>query len=178
MGVTMMSARVLTHAAVSVIAVAVLTPCSRARAQSPTIAPASRDDRRPSVTGKNLIYSTGLNVADLDRALKFFTEGLGMRERSRFAPSPTTLEVWVGYGNDRESEIMLVYSKTRTAPIAGGDWGRMVLYVKDVRAMVDNVVKTGVGSVLRAPAAQPANKVTTAHVEDPDGHKIELVEFN
>ena len=142
------------------------------------VAAASPDDRRPNVTGKNLIYSTGLNVADMDRALKFFIEGLGMRERNRFAPSPATLEVWVGFANERESEIMLVSSKNRTGPVTVGDWGRMVLYVEDVRATVDSVTKAGVGKVVRGPSAQPANKVTTANVETPDGHRIELVEFN
>jgi catechol 2,3-dioxygenase-like lactoylglutathione lyase family enzyme len=138
----------------------------------------SSQDKRPTVTGKNLIYSVGLNVEDMNRALKFFTEGLGMKERSRFAPSPGTLEVWVGYGNDRESEIMLVSSNARTRPVDVGDWGRMVLYVTDVRAIADSVVKVGVGKIVRPPSAQPANKVTTLNLEDPDGHRLELVEFN
>jgi lactoylglutathione lyase len=138
----------------------------------------SEHDRRPNVTGKNLIHSTGLNVADMDRALKFFIDGLGMTEQNRFAPSPATLEVWVGYANNRESDIMLVHSKNRTGPVAVGEWGRMVLYVKDVRAMVDSVARAGVGKLLRGPSAQPANKVTTANVESPDGHRIELVQFD
>ena len=164
--------------------VAVLLAAHPAAARPQNAAAAARDqgsnagDARPSGgtrTGRLLV--TRLNVRDLAASLRFFSEGLGLREQGRFAPSKGTVEVTVGDpGNPLPGGIMLLHRESRTTPYNPGEWGTVVLEVKDVKATAASAVGAG-GKLVRPPADSPAAPVIVAVVEDPDGHQFELVQF-
>ncbi|MEQ1761070.1 MAG: VOC family protein [Vicinamibacterales bacterium] len=126
-------------------------------------------------TGRLLL--TRLNVRDLDASLRFFSEGLGLKEVSRFSPSKGTAEVSLGDpAHPLPSTIMLVHRESRTAPYSPGEWGTVVMEVRDVKLTADAVARAG-GKVIRAPAGSAAAPVIVAFVADPDGHEFELVQF-
>src|SRR5262249_16860835 len=135
-------------------------------------------------THANRIINTTLRVRDLDRALKFYVEGLGMHERNRRMASKDVTELSVGYSNDaRVAELMLVHNKAQSAAAsaeaqsaASSAWGHIILEVKDVKATIENVAKAG-GKVIRQPCPTASVPVIVAFVEDPDGHQFELVQF-
>ena len=68
-------------------------------------------------THTNRILNMTLRVADLDRALKFYVDGLGMHERGRRQVSKDVTELTIGYSKDSSvAELMLVNSN---APAGG-----------------------------------------------------------
>ncbi len=169
--------RVLTHprgivALVSACAVVFCVVHAAAAAQGGRAAPANR------------IINTTLNVADLDRAMIFFSRGLGMHERGRRSAGPGVTEVSIGYSDDpRIPELMLVERRAgSTSPAPGGTppapggWGRVILEVKDINAIGESVVMHG-GTLIRGARKAPSAPVITAIVEDPDGHRFELVQY-
>ncbi|HEV3061321.1 MAG TPA: VOC family protein [Vicinamibacterales bacterium] len=126
-------------------------------------------------TGRLLV--TRLNVRDLAASLRFFTEGLGLSEQSRFSPSKGSIEVTIGdRSNPLPAGIMLLHRESRTTPYDPGEWGTVVLEVKDVNVSAANAARAG-GKLIRPPADSPAAPVIVAVVEDPDGHQFELVQF-
>src|SRR5262249_30886820 len=126
-------------------------------------------------TGRLLV--TRLNVRDLAVSLKFFAEGLGLTEQSRFSPSKGSIEVSLGDpSHPLPSTIMLINRESRTTPYDPGEWGPVVMEVKDVRTVAANAARAG-GKLVRQPADSPAAAVITAVVQDPDGHQFELVQF-
>jgi lactoylglutathione lyase len=136
----------------------------------------------------NRIINTTLNVADLDHALVFFTRGLGMHEKNRRVAGPGVTELSIGYSDEAGiPELMLVHStrqgsgasRTESAQPpspASADWGHVILQVKDVKTVCDRVAASG-GKVIRAPAETASAPVIVAFVQDPDGHRFELVQF-
>lgn len=132
-------------------------------------------------THTNRIINTTLNVRDLDRALKFYVEGLGMHEKNRRRASKDITELSLGYGDNRLAELMLVHNRAQSALASEevrfpGSWGRIILEVKDLKATLENVAKAG-GKVTRQPAPNATVPVIVGGAEDPDGHPFELVQF-
>ena len=131
----------------------------------------------PSETRSGRLFITTLNVRDLSAALRFFTEGLGMREQSRHVPGKGVVEVSLGYSDEpARMGLMLLHREAHTAPYERGDWGKVILEVKNLRATTENVTRAG-GKVVRAPREVASAPVLNAMVEDPDGHTFELVQF-
>ena len=158
---------------VSAAAAIVLTLCF-----TPEMAVATRAQEASAARAhKNRLMNTTLNVRDLAASLRFFTEGLGMRERGRHVPSKGVTEVSLGYGDEGNGAlIMLAHREARTTPYERGEWGRLIFEVVDVRATVDRVVRAG-GKLARGAADVASAPVVVAIVEDPDGHQFELVQF-
>ena len=138
-----------------------------ASAQNEAASAAARGDR---------IINTTLNVLDLDRAIKFFTEGLGMRVKGRRAASSTVTEVSIGYSEEPgRAELMLMHNKNRSAAYAPGEWGRIIIQVSDIAATADRVVKAG-GKVVRPPTPIASAPYIVGMMEDPDGHAFEVIQ--
>jgi lactoylglutathione lyase len=138
-------------------------------------APAQGSGSPPVRTGR--LLTTRLNVRDLAASLRFFSEGLGLREQSRFSPSKGSVEVSLGDpGDPLPAGIMLLNRESRTRPYDPGEWGTVVMQVKDVNAIANRVAGAG-GKLVRPPGESSAAPVIVAVVEDPDGHQFELVQF-
>ena len=152
-----------------------LPTCGAAQTAATPTSPAGAAGAGARRQGRLLV--TRLNVRDLEASLRFFAEGLGLKEQSRFSPSKGTVEVTLGdTAHPLPSSIMLVHRESRTTPYSAGEWGTVVLEVKDVKAVAAAVAASG-GKVERPPADSSAGPVIVSFVTDPDGHQFELVQF-
>lgn len=120
---------------------------------------------------------TMLRVGDLDRAVRFYTECLGMRElRRRDVPDGKYTLAFVGYAEESEQAVIeLTYNYGVDRYAIGTAYGHVALGVPDIREAVEKVRAQG-GTVTREPGPVKFGTTVIAFVEDPDGYKIELIE--
>ncbi|WP_129115495.1 VOC family protein [Halegenticoccus tardaugens] len=117
------------------------------------------------------LIHVNLNVADVDRALEFYTEELGFEETWGFdAPDGETVHRYVAADNG--IEIQLSETEGETSFEEGTAWDHVALLVDDVDAAFKAIENHG---VVKEPGDQPEAGVRTAFIRDPDGHKVELV---
>lgn len=131
----------------------------------------------PPFQGSRLLH-TMLRVRDLERALSFYIDGLGMRllRRQDFEEGRFTL-AFVGYGSeDAHSVIELTYNWHGRDYAHGNAYGHIAIAVEDLAGAVALLAATGV-TILRAPGPLKGDpKQHIAFVADPDGYPIELIE--
>lgn len=118
------------------------------------------------------LIHVNLNVANVDRAVKFYTEQLGFEETWGFEASDgQTVHRYVAADNG--IEIQLSETQGETSFEEGTAWDHVAFLVDDVDAAFESIENHG---VVKEPADQPEAGARTAFIRDPDGHKIELVE--
>ncbi len=118
-----------------------------------------------------------LRVGDLDRAVAFYTEVLGMRllRRSDY-PDGRFTNVFVGYGDEaHESVIELTHNWDTKTYDHGTAFGHLAIEVDDAYVACEEVKKRG-GKVAREAGPMKHGTTVIAFVEDPDGYKIEFVQ--
>lgn len=128
-------------------------------------------------SGFRLLHAM-LRVRDLDRSLDFYTRLLGMTalERREHKKNQFT-QVYLGYGDgfDRMA-LELVFNWTQEDPYAlGNAFGHIAIQVTGITALCDRLAAAGV-KMPRPPRGQRHHENIVAFVEDPDGHRIELVQ--
>jgi len=118
---------------------------------------------------------TKIVVADLDRALPFYRDAIGLRLLSRFieaqgeyAQEEAVLAV---PGRKDGPMLMLIRYLDKPAPAPGAAW--MGFSVDDLAGTVEAVEQSG-GKVVVAAQDVPQYKLRAAVVADPEGHLIEL----
>ena len=118
-----------------------------------------------------------LRVGDLDRAVKFYTEVLGMKVlRTTDRPEQKYSLAFVGYDTeDRASVIELTYNYGVPKYEMGGAFGHLAIEVADC-AQACNAVRAKGGKVTREAGPVKGGTTVIAFVEDPDGYKIEFIE--
>jgi lactoylglutathione lyase len=122
------------------------------------------------------IHHTMLRTGDLERAIRFYTEVLGMelRRRQDYPDGEFTL-AFLGFADDPEgAQIELTYNWGVDAYEVGGGYGHIAVEVDDVHAATAAVHARG-GKVIREAGPMNAGTSIIAFVEDPDGYPIELV---
>jgi lactoylglutathione lyase len=118
-----------------------------------------------------------LRVGDLDRAIGFYTQVLGMHMlRRKDYPDGRFTNVFVGYGDEaQEAVIELTHNwDTKTYEI-GTAFGHLAIEFDDVYKACEEVKKRG-GKVVREAGPMKHGTTVIAFVEDPDGYKIEFVQ--
>jgi lactoylglutathione lyase len=117
-------------------------------------------------------------VSDLDKAMHFYTQQLGMtvldhREHKKNQFS----QVYLGYGSGYQGMTLeLVFNWMQEAPYTLGDsYGHIAIEVSDIESLCNKLASEGV-PMPRPPRAQRHGENTVAFVEDPDGHRIQLVQ--
>lgn len=121
---------------------------------------------------------TMIRVKDLDRALAFYTGLLGMKVlRQKEYPDGKFTNCFVGYGTNPEHyELELTYNWGHEQAYELGDaWGHIALGVSDIYATCDKLAQAG-AKITRPPGPMKHGTTVIAFIEDPDGHKIELIE--
>ncbi len=118
-----------------------------------------------------------LRVGDLERAIAFYTEVLGMHLlRKSENPEYKYTLAFLGYGSNPEhAEIELTYNWGVASYEIGTAYGHIAIAVDDILATCDLVRSKG-GNITREPGPVKGGSTVIAFVQDPDGYKIELIE--
>lgn len=123
------------------------------------------------------ILHTMLRVGDLDRALHFYTEVLGMRllRRTDFPEGRFTL-AFVGYQDESAGAVLeLTHNWGVEQYEVGTGYGHVAIAVDDAQAACAEVRRRG-GTVTREAGPMKHGTTVIAFVQDPDGYKIELIQ--
>lgn len=123
------------------------------------------------------ILHTMLRVGDLDRALNFYTEVLGMilLRRQDYPEGRFTL-AFVGYAPESEAAVIeLTHNWDTPAYEPGNGFGHIALQVDDAYAACAAIRARG-GKVTREAGPMKHGSTVIAFAEDPDGYKIELIQ--
>ena len=127
------------------------------------------------------LLHTMLRVGDLDRAIQFYTQALGMSLLRRTErPEQGYTLAFVGYGtNPEHAEIELTYNHGVSSYEIGTAYGHIALGVPDVAATVEKIrgLQNSLGCTITREAGAVKGGITViAFVQDADGYKIELIE--
>ena len=123
------------------------------------------------------ILHTMLRVGDLQRSVKFYTEGLGMKLlRTTERPEQKYSLAFVGYDDEQRAAVLeLTYNYGVERYELGSAFGHVAIGVPDVAGACDRVRRNG-GKVTREAGPVKGGTSVIAFVEDPDGYKIEFIE--
>jgi lactoylglutathione lyase len=123
------------------------------------------------------LLHTMLRVGNLQRAIDFYTQVLGMQLlRTTDRPDQKYSLAFVGYGgNPDQAEIELTYNYGVEQYDIGTAYGHIALGVPDVYGACDKIRAAG-GQITREPGPVKGGNTVIAFVVDPDGYKIELIE--
>ena len=123
------------------------------------------------------ILHTMLRVGNMERAVKFYTEVLGMKVlRTTDRPEQKYSLAFVGYDDESRAAVLeLTYNYGVDQYDLGTAYGHVALEVDDAAKTCEAVRVKG-GKVTRAAGPVKGGTTVIAFVEDPDGYKIEFIE--
>ena len=134
-----------------------------------------------ATTKPNLPASFGLifaseQVRDLDRSMAFYTQVFGMRVLNAYS-SPDFEERQLVFPETAVAGgINIIKRGTNTEPFQGDRPVHLVIRVHDIHATCVRVGAAG-GKITRAPADAANSGVWVAMLDDPDGHRLEVVQY-
>jgi lactoylglutathione lyase len=118
-----------------------------------------------------------LRVGNLERALAFYTDVLGMRllRRQDYPEGRFTL-AFVGYQDeDQAAALELTWNWDTEKYEPGTGYGHIAIEVEDAYRTCELVRQRG-GKVTREAGPMKHGTTVIAFVEDPDGYKIEFIQ--
>jgi len=119
-----------------------------------------------------------LRVKNLDASIKFYCQGLGMHEISRFESEQGRFTLLFLSYTDFASgpAIELTYNWDQADDYSHGTgFGHLAVGVPDIQGMCDRLAAHG-GTVTTAPKKMLEGAPHLAFVKDPDGYSIELIQ--
>ena len=127
------------------------------------------------------LLHTMLRVGNLQRAIDFYTQVLGMDLlRTTHRPDQRYDLAFVGYGgNPGQAEIELTYNHGVDQYDLGSGYGHVAIGVADVAATCNALRSRAAalgGAITREPGPVKGGSTVFAFITDPDGYKIELIE--
>ena len=127
------------------------------------------------------LLHTMLRVGNLQRAIDFYTQVLGMKLlRTTQRPEQKYDLAFVGYAaNPEQAEIELTYNHGVDRYELGSAFGHNAIGVADVAATCEAVRAKAAalgGAITREAGPVKGGTTVIAFAEDPDGYKIELIE--
>ena len=123
------------------------------------------------------LLHTMLRVGDLDRAIGFYTEVLGMQllRRTDYPGGCFTL-AFLGYCDEADGAVLeLTHNWDTSSYEIGTAYGHIAIAVEDIYDVCDRIRQQG-GTIVREPGPMKHGTTVIAFVEDPDTYKIELIE--
>lgn len=119
------------------------------------------------------LYGPGLGTADLDRAIRFYEDGLGLKQAMRFT-SGSVEEVIMSFGGDTALPMLLLVKPLKGDPEKPSATDKLVLSVSDAAAMQARLLAAGYepGEI----HTHEASGTIIFWVTDPDGHRLEIVQ--
>lgn len=123
------------------------------------------------------ILHTMIRVGDLQRAIDFYTQVLGMRLlRKTDYPGGRFTNAFVGYEDESRAAVLeLTHNWDVKSYDLGNGYGHVAVEVDDAYRACEEVKKRG-GKVTREPGPMKHGTTVIAFVEDPDGYKIEFIQ--
>ncbi|MEU2069698.1 VOC family protein [Streptomyces anulatus] len=118
----------------------------------------------------NVMYVT-IYVTDQDRALKFYTEGLGLEKRLDF-PGPDGRFLTVGVPDSPTQIILWSHAAAAGQPGGAGAPGPLILGSEDLRKDFETMRRRGVTFEESEPVDYPFG--VRIEAVDPDGNRISL----
>ncbi|CAK8564387.1 unnamed protein product [Lathyrus sativus] len=116
-------------------------------------------------------------VGDLDRAIKFYTQALGMKLlRQRDIPEEKYANAFVGFGDEKSHfAIELTYNYGVSSYDVGDGFGHFGIATQDVYKLVEHIRAFG-GNITREPGPVQGGTTVIAFVKDPDGYTFALIQ--
>ncbi|MEP3226298.1 MAG: VOC family protein [Parasphingorhabdus sp.] len=136
----------------------------------------------PAIAPNRILFAM-LRVSDLDTSIAFYRDMLGMIEirRETFEDAKFTA-VYMGYDEQEDDTIVeLTHNWENDGYELGTAFGNITLAVKDVYA-VEAFLKEQDVKILRPAGelsivpSETGKKYILAHIADPDGYRIELIQ--
>lgn len=123
------------------------------------------------------ILHTMLRVGNLQRAINFYTQVMGMQLlRTTDRPEQKYSLAFLGYGsNPDHTELELTYNYGVEQYELGTAYGHIAIEVPNAQAACEKIAAAG-GRVTRPAGPVQGGNTVIAFVVDPDGYKIELIE--
>jgi lactoylglutathione lyase len=115
----------------------------------------------------------GIQVRDLDRSIKFYTEVLGLPLRKRLRLNETTDLAFLSLG---DSEIELICKSTEYTFAKEGIVNHLAFRVEGIAGMLERLRKHGVELIHEQPLSVEKLGTRIAFFWGPDGEKLELFE--
>ena len=124
------------------------------------------------------ILHTMIRVGDLQRAIDFYTNVLGMRLlRKMDYPGGRFTNAFVGYDDESKAAVLeLTHNWDTKSYDLGAGYGHVAIEVENAAKACDEVRRRG-GKVTREAGPVKGGTTVIAFVEDPDGYKIELIQM-
>jgi len=122
------------------------------------------------------LLHTMLRVGNLERAISFYTEVLGMKLlRQKDYPDGKFTLAFIGYGDESDHTVIeLTHNWDTDKYDIGNGYGHIAIEVDDVYKAADDIKQRG-GKIIRDAGPMNAGTTIIAFVEDPDGYPIELI---
>jgi lactoylglutathione lyase len=114
----------------------------------------------------------GIQVRDLDRSIKFYTEVLGLTLRKRVRLNEATELAFLPLG---DSEIELICKSTEYTFAKEGVVNHLTFRVDDVAGVLEHLRKHGVELIHQQPLVLEKLGSRIAFFWGPDGEKMELL---
>ena len=123
---------------------------------------------------KPVLMGVGINVEDLERAEKFYSEVFNLRRPFQYPPTGgPVIEVGLGNPDGEGAQVILARFNDDPLPEAKSSYGRFVFRVKDADAIAKRAETRG--STLREVGLpRGPGKPIIIFFDDPDGYDVEL----
>jgi lactoylglutathione lyase len=121
---------------------------------------------------------TMIRVNHLDESIKFYTEALGMKLISKedYPEGQFTL-AFLSYGNSKKDPcVELTYNYGKHSYELGTAYGHIALQTDDIQDSCNKIRNLGY-KVVREPGPMKHGATVIAFIEDPNGYKIELIQY-
>ncbi|MCP8936938.1 VOC family protein [Alsobacter sp. SYSU M60028] len=121
------------------------------------------------------IGHVAIRVKDVDRTLAFYVGQLGFKEMMRLDRDG---RLWLLYLRITDTQFLEVFPDGEGERASGKEavgYNHLCLEVSDIEAAVAELAAAGVA--LTAPLKTGADGNLQAWIEDPDGHRIELMQM-
>jgi len=118
-----------------------------------------------------------LRVADLDAAMRFYRDALGMRLlRQHDYHDARFTRAFLGYGSEQsEAALELTHNWDKSTYTQGDAYGHIAIEVIDAADSCNRALALGY-QVTRKAGPMKHGRTVIAFIQDPDGYKIELIQ--
>lgn len=120
------------------------------------------------------ILHTCLNVADLDRSIKFYSEHIGLKFVRRREVKQNNAEI-AFLEDGSGGAIELTHWRDKKTLAEGDNFDHIALEVPDVKKCTDELRGKGV-TIAMEPFSLSGSSSKIAFIKDPDGNWLELIE--